>query len=154
MPGANGAFTVYAQAIIDQQFIIKGSFAKTEHVWPGTANPTPPMNEFEASKVSSLDIGASYTVNPYGNIIWSVSGEFSNFRAGSGGSPWERQNQTVLGIAGLVNGSSRLFLEVFRTKGYAPLNFISGGNFEDPTQTHSDRDASSIGIVLGGQLTI
>ena len=54
------------------------------------------------------------------------------------------------------NNSSKLFVEVFRTEGYAPLNFISGS--EDfapfpPGVTHSVRDASSMGIVLGAQVT-
>ena len=55
----------------------------------------------------------------------------------------------------MVNNSSRLFVEYLRTEGYAPLNFISG--FGDPTNpgvTHSDADAVSNGIVVGGQITL
>lgn len=54
-----------------------------------------------------------------------------------------------------MNHSAMLFAEVFNTQGYAPLNFISGGNDpNNPGTTHSDRDASSIGIVVGGRLTL
>ena len=86
-----------------------------------------------------------------------LSGEFSNFRAGPAGAPWERQNQIVFGFAALLKNSSKLFVELFNTQGYAPLNFISGSNdFEPfpPVTTHSDRDASSLGIVLGANITL
>ena len=85
---------------------------------------------------------------------FTISAEFSNFVAGPEGAPWERQNQYVLGGALKIRNSSKLFLELFRTEGYAPLNFVSGGNFDDPGVTHSDRDARSHGIVFGGQIVL
>lgn len=87
---------------------------------------------------------------------YTISGEFSNFRAGADGAPWERQNQTVLAFAALINKSSKLFLEMFHTEGYVPLNFISGSNdFEPfpPGETHSVRDAESLGLVVGAQIS-
>ena len=150
----NPALTAYAALDINNRFYLKGGFAKTADVWSGTFNPTPPLNEFEASKVSSLDIGAKYNFPAKGKVQYSLSAEFSNFVAGPDGAPWERQTQTVLGFSGLVKNSSKLFVEVFRTTGYAPLNWISGGNFEDLGVTHSDADARSVGIVIGGMITI
>ena len=56
----------------------------------------------------------------------------------------------------MIKNSSKLFLELFRTEGYVPLNWVSGsGPFAPfpPGETHSERDAQSHGIVLGGQIT-
>lgn len=150
----NPASTFYGKLRYKNKLVIKGSYAITGEVWPGTFNPTPPLNEFAASKVSSFDVGLKFVVNPAGKIVYSLSGEFSNFIAGPDGSPWKNQTQTVIGFSGLVNHSSKLFFEVFRTTGYAPLNFISGGSSEDLSVTHSDANANSIGLVLGAILTI
>jgi hypothetical protein len=46
---------------------------------------------------------------------------------------------------------------LFRTDGFAPLNFISGSNDNapfPPGETHSLREANSIGIVFGAQITL
>lgn len=153
----NPAFTYYGKLAINDRFILKGGFASTDKVWKGTHNPTPPLDIFPASKVSSLDFGAKYDFNQKGNLLYSVSGEFSNFRAGADGSPWERQNQLVLGLAALYNSSSKLFVEIFRTEGFSPLNFISGSADNDPFppgETHSLRSANSFGIVIGAQINL
>lgn len=150
----NPAYTFYGELRIMQKIIIQGSFAKTRNDWPGTFNPNPPLNEFAASKVSSLDIGAKYQINKSGNIVYSVSAEFSDFKAGPENSPWERQSQIILGLNAQVENTSRIFVELFRTAGYAPLNFVSGGNFDDLGITHSDRDARSFGIVGGVLISI
>lgn len=152
----NPAYTYYATLDINDNLTIKGGFAKTIEVWNGTFNPNPPLDVFEASKVSSLDIGAKYDLNQSDKMQYTISGEFSNFRAGADGAPWERQNQYILGFSTLINNSSKLFVEVFRTEGYSPLNFISGSDDFAPFPpgvTHSERDASSMGIVLGAQVT-
>ena len=150
----NPAYTVYGQYFIKDKLRIQGSYTQTVNVGPGTHNPIPPLDVFAASKVSALDIGAKYDfkMTKTENIVYSVSGEFSNFLAGAPGSNWEFQNQYVLGFAGLVNKSSRIFLEVFRTEGFVPLNFVSGGNM-GPGQTISDRSAKSHGIVIGAMVT-
>lgn len=153
----NPAYTYYGALNINNRLIVKGGFAKTTEVWKGTFNPTPPLDVFEASKVSSLDLGAKYDLNQSDKFKYTISAEFSNFRAGADGAPWERQNQIVLGFATLINNSSKLFVEVFRTDGYAPLNFISGSNDNDPFPpgtTHSLREANSMGIVVGAQISL
>ncbi len=152
----NPATTFYGSITYNNRLVVKGGFAETLEVWKGTHNPTPPLDVYAASKVSSLDAGIKYDFNLDGKVRYAVSGEFSDFRAGPSGAPWERQNQIVVGFSGLVNNSSRLFVEFFRTDGYAPLNFISGSNPFDPFPpgiTHSDRDAFSHGIVIGGLIT-
>ena len=150
---ANPASTFYGNVNTPRLRIV-GGFAKTADEWPGSFNPAPPLDMWPASKVSSLVAGASLVVSDNGTNAFTISGEFSNFVAGPDGSPWDRQNQYVLGGSLLINRSSKLFIELFRTEGYAPLNFISGGNFEDPGVTHSDRDARSHGIVFGGQIVL
>lgn len=151
---ANAATTYYGSIDYGDQLTLKGGFAKTADEWPGTFNPNPPLNEFAASKVSSLDYGAKYRINPDGNIVYALSAEFSNFVAGPEGAPWHRQNQIVIGLSGMVNNSSKLFFEFVKVKGYAPLNFISGGNFPDLGVTHSSNNASSTVFVAGAQLTL
>ncbi len=152
----NPASTVYGKLTFNDRLILMGGFAVTEKVWPGTHNPTPPLDVFPASKVSSLSAGAKFDINPEGKVRYALSGEFSNFKAGPSGAPWERQNQIIAGFSGMFQNSSKLFIEFFRTDGYAPLNFISGSApFAPfpPGTTHSVRDAFSHGLVLGGQIT-
>lgn len=149
----NPAYTVYAQLDIQNRMTIMGGYATTDKEWPGTFNPAPPLDVFAASKVSSINVGAKFDLNPEDATIFSLSSEWSQFRAGPDGAPWERQNQFVAGFNALVNHSSRLFIEYFNTAGYSPLNFISGGNMA-PGQTHSVRGASSNGIVIGAQINL
>lgn len=149
----NPAYAVYGKLKIDDRIILKGSYAKTVKIWPGTFNPTPPLNIYEASKVSSFDIGALYNFKQKKSIAYTLSAEFSNYTAGAAGSPWERQNQYILGFSGMMKQSSKLFVELFRTDGYVPLNFLSGGNLA-PGETHSVRNAYSNGIVIGANITI
>jgi len=152
----NPAYTYYATLNIKNRLILKGGFAKTTKVCQGTHNPTPPLDIYEASKISSLELGAKYNLNESDHLKYTISGEFSNFRAGADGSPWERQNQFILGFAMLFNNSSKLFFEAFRTEGYAPFNFISGSEDNAPFPagtTHSLSDANSMGIVVGTQIS-
>ena len=148
----NSATAFYADLLMGQ-FSLKASYATTMDVWPGTYNPNPPLDVFEASKVTSLSIGAKYDFNSSGELKYAISGEFSNFVAGPDGAPWERQNQIILGLSARVK-SSKLFVELVNTQGYSPLNWISGGNFDDLGVTHSDRDATAYGIVAGAMITL
>jgi len=145
----NPAYSFYGEVAIKNRLILQGGYTQTLNEWPGTFNPAPPLNEFAASKVSSFSLGGKYQLNQTGDVLYSISAEFSNFKAGPEQAPWERQSQLVIGGNGQINNTSRVFIEVFRTAGYAPLNFVSGGNFDDPGSTHSDRDARSFGIVGG-----
>jgi hypothetical protein len=153
----NPAYTYYGRVSYQDRLFLKGGYAETFDVWPGTHNPAPPLDIFAASKVTSLDFGAKYNLNLDGKVLYAISGEFSNFRAGAEGAPWERQNQIVLGLSSLINHSSKIFLEVFRTDGFVPLNFISGSDpFAPfpPGETHSINSAFSHGVVVGGQITL
>ena len=152
----NPAYTYYTTINIYNTLIIKGSFAKTTKVSQGTFNPTPPLDVFEASKISSLELGAKYTLNQSDKLKYAISGEFSNFRSGPDGSPWERQNQIVLGFSMLFNNSFKFFFESFRTNGYTPFNFLTGSEDNAPFPagtTPSIRDANSMGIVIGSQIS-
>ncbi|NOQ75326.1 MAG: hypothetical protein GQ574_25170 [Crocinitomix sp.] len=152
----NPAVTTYGMFNYKDRIIVKTSYAKTLKVWEGTHNPTAPLNQFEAFRVSSFDAGASYLFNPTKNIQYTASFEFSDFVAGPNGAPWERQNQYILGFSALINQSSKLFVEGFRTDGYAPLNWISGSNDFDPFPpgvTHSQANVQSYGLVVGCQIT-
>ncbi len=155
-PSENPASTFYGRFIIQDRLLLQGSYGITAEVWQGTHNPAPPLDVFEAHKVSSMDVGAKYFLNKTGKVIYAASAEFSNFRAGPDGSPWERQNQIVVGFQGKMQNATKLFLELFRTEGFAPLNWISGSSDFAPFPpgvTHSERDAFSHGIVLGAQVT-
>lgn len=145
----NPAFTFYGNITINNRLHLKGSFAKTVNEWPGTFNPNPPLDVFAAAKVSSLDFGGIYQINPAGKTVFSLSGEFSNFKAGPEGAPWQGQNQLIVGLNAQVEETSRFFLEFFKVDGYVPLNFVSGGNFPDPGVTHSANDTRGFGFVAG-----
>ena len=61
----------------------------------------------------------------------------------------------VLGFAWFVRPSVKFFAEYIRVAGFAPLNFISGGNIKDEegnvvlTRTHSERSALSHIFMIG-----
>ena len=153
----NPAITLYSELQFRNRLVLRGAYAITSKVWQGTENPNPPLNIYEARKVSSLSLGSQYLINSSGHIQYMISTEFSNFKAGSEGAPWERQNQMVFGGSALIQGSAKLFVEIFRTAGYVPLNWISGSHpFAPfpPGQTHSLHEARSTGVVLGAQLTL
>ncbi|MCF6220570.1 MAG: hypothetical protein L3J65_05610 [Robiginitomaculum sp.] len=145
-PAANPAWAAYGRARLGN-LTLQAEFDKTVNVWPGTFNPTAPLDIFPASKVSSFLLGGKYTTT-FKDKKADLSFEFSNFVAGPDGSPWERQNQWVVGSALFLSESAKLFTEGVLVEGYAPLNFISGGNLA-PGETHSDVDATSIGVIIG-----
>lgn len=150
----NPAYSAYINLEISDRILFKGGFSKTRDTWPGTYNPNPPLNQFYASKVSSLSTGIKFNLNPQGKTKFAISGEYSDFRTGPAGSPWERQNQKILGFEAQVIKASILFMELFSTEGYVPLNFMTGGNMETPGETHSERDAFSNGLVLGARIVL
>ena len=147
----NSAFDVYGRFVYDD-LTLKGEFARTTEVWPGTFNPG--MPQFAASRVTSFDMGAKYRHGTGAGPV-DLSAEFSRLVAGPDGAPWERQDQFVLGAAWFARPNAKLFAEYIHTKGYAPLNFISGGSVRDergevvPDQTHSDRSARSDVVMVG-----
>lgn len=152
----NPAMTAYAQLELNNHLTLKGSYVETAEVWPGTHNPMAPLDQFAAHNVTSMDVGGRYIFRIDKAVPLAISAEFSNFVAGPEGSPWERQNQYVLGFSGMVNKSSKLFVELFRTEGYVPLNFVSGSDPNQPFApgtTHSTQDVITHGIVIGGQIT-
>jgi cell division protein FtsB len=140
----NPAYDVYLQSHFGN-LMLMAEFAKTTDVWPGTFNPTIP--QYAASKVTSWDIGGRYALDMFGRPGY-LSADFSRFIAGPDGSPWENQDQLVLGVSSFLTSSVKLFGEYIHTEGYAPLNFISGGNLDDG-ETHSDRDAKSNMVLFG-----
>ena len=127
----NPAFDIYGKMVYGN-LMLKGEFARTTDEWPGTFNPDIP--QFAASKVTSFDVGARYRYN-FADGPVDFSAEFSRFDAGPAGAPWEDQDQLVLGTAWFIRPSVKLFAEYIRVEGYAPLNFISGGNIKGPDGT-------------------
>ncbi len=155
----NPAYTAYARASVNKRLILMGGYAVTGKEWPGTYNPNPPLDEYPAHKVSSMQVGAKYIFNQGHDYEYAVSGEFSNFVSGPEGAPWERQNQIIIGFSTMIKHSSKLFFEFLRTDGYVPLNFISGSDPNDPfpkgtTHSVNVKNAYSTGFVIGGQITL
>lgn len=143
----NGAYDVYVR-LSGANWQLKSEFARTEDEWPGTYNPTIP--QFSASKVTAWDVGGKYNTILFG-VPTDYSLEFSRFVAGPSGAPWERQDQWVLGMASFLTPSAKVFGEFIHTRGYAPLNYLSGGNLGDGV-THSDRDAYSDIFLIGANI--
>ena len=147
----NPAFDVYGRLVYDD-LTLKGEFARTIEVWPGTFNPGIP--QFAASKVTSFDIGGKYRHGTAAGPV-DLSAEFSRLVAGPDGAPWERQDQIVLGAAWFAWPNAKLFAEYIHIEGYTPLNFLSGGSVRDdrgevvPDQTHSDSSARSDVLIIG-----
>ena len=148
----NPAFEIYGRLVHDN-LTVNGEFAQTTDDWPGTFNPDIP--QFAASKVTSFGIGAKYRYN-FNDIPVDLSTEFSRFKAGPTGAPWERQDQLVLGLAWFIQPNVKLFSEYIHTEGYAPLNFISGGHKEGVEvindRSHSDSSAQSDILMIGANI--
>ncbi|RIJ31211.1 hypothetical protein [Henriciella algicola] len=148
----NPAWAAYAQGSIGNLELL-GEFAETTDVWPGSAVPIPtnPLSVFDAQKTRSWTVGGRYG---FGDTLLSgkrdhyISLEFSKFRAGEEGAPWERQNQFVLGYSRYLIDNVNLFAEAIHVDGFAPLNFLTGGNFPDGS-TWSDNDAKTEVILIG-----
>ena len=152
--GGFSADTIYGK-LVAGDITLKGEFAHTADAWPGTFNPG--MPEFEASRVTSFDMGAKYRYDTVAGPV-DLSAEFSRFVAGPNGAPSEHQDQIALGAALYPRPNAKLFAEYIRIEGYAPLNFISGGSVTDedgnviPDATHSDISARSNVILIGVHL--
>jgi len=144
----NPAYDVYAQSHFGNWMLL-AEYAKTVDEWPGTFNPSNP--QYAASKVTSWGIGGKYRASAFNKPL-DLSADFSRFVAGPSGAPWEKQDQIVLGVASFLSPSVKLFGEYVHTDGYAPLNFISGGNLDDPGATHSDSNAKSDIILFGANV--
>jgi len=141
----NPAFDIYAKLDYGN-WVLKSEFAQTTDEWPGTFNPVFP--QFEASKVTSFDIGIKHH-NFLMNKPVDYSLEFSQFETGPDGSEWELQSQLVAGIALKLTDSVKLFGEYIHTDGFAPLNFLTGGLGGDPAVPLSSRDSKSDILLIG-----
>ncbi len=148
----NPAWDLNARLVVQGTTLI-AEYAETTKEWPGTHNPHPPLNVYEASAVSSLGLGAKQAWMLSAGRRMALSAHYSEFIAGPEGSPWEKQSQAVLGCEFFWTKSFKGFAEVIRTRGYVPLNFISGPDPFDPTgdpgTTHSQADARSEVLLLG-----
>lgn len=144
----NPAYSLYARLDKDQ-ILYQLEYAETLDEWPGTFNPNPPLNRFIASKVTSMQAGVKRQINWNSKKV-DMSLEFSRFKSGPSSSPWQKQDQWVFGLSHHMTDSVKLFGELIRVSGFAPLNFISGGHIPNqPNVTHSDRDAQSTILLLG-----
>jgi len=126
----NPAWAVYSRLNWGKLEVL-GEYAATTKEWPGSAVPIPtnPLSVFEAEKTLAFTAGARYgfDIGQPSDLIGSF--EFSRFKAGEDGAPWERQDQWVAGLSYFLTPSVNLFGELVHTKGWVPLNFLSGGNY-------------------------
>ncbi len=152
----NPAVAAYGQVNIGPVKLI-GEYATTTDEWPGTAVPIPmnPLSQFAAVEAEAFTLGGrfgfgEFSASPQGRKF-AVSGEFSKFISGDNGAPWERQNQAVLGFSWFPSESINLFTEFTHVDGWAPLNFLSGGNLPDGS-SWSVREADTNVALIGAQV--
>ena len=147
----NPAYAVYSRLVMGD-FTMIGEFAQTTDVWAGSAVPIPanPLSVFEAQETQSFGIGGRYALDVGAESDLDISFEFSRFRAGDDGAPWERQNQYVAGLSYFLTPNVKMFGELIHTEGWVPLNFLSGGNLPAGA-TWSERDAKTNVITFGVQ---
>lgn len=119
---ALAAYGVYTNG----KLMLAAEYAETLDVWPGTANPYIP--QFAAEENVTFTLGGRYSSDVGLPQTVDVSIEFSRFNAGASGSPWEKQDQLVLGSSYFLTPGVNLFAELIRVEGWVPLNFLSGGN--------------------------
>jgi len=145
----NPAWAVYSRAELGA-FELLAEYGSTTEEWPGTASPVPFYSRFEAVKAESFTLGGRYWMNLHREDDFALSAEFSRFISGDDGAPWERQDQYVFGASYFVVPNVNLFGELIHTRGWVPLNFLSGGNFADGT-SWSESDAETNVIAVGVQ---
>lgn len=135
-----------------EKLTLLAEYAQTLDEWPGTHNPNPPLNQFEASENKTFTLGGSYGIDVGLKNDLLLSCEFSRFIAGDEGSPWEKQDQWVFGTSYSPYPNVKLFAEYIHVDGWVPLNFLSGGNtFQgpNPAATWSDQDSTTDVFALG-----
>jgi hypothetical protein len=154
----NPGITAYGRLDVGQ-FRLQGDYAQTTKVWPGSAVPIPtnPLSIFPAKKTKAFTAGARFV---FGDEVvseqdreFALSAEFSRFIAGAKGAPWNRQNQIVAGFSWFPVSNVNFFGEFIHVDGFAPLNFVSGGNFPDGS-TWSERDAETNVVLIGGTFAL
>ena len=147
----NPAYSLYGRWQTGN-FTLLGEFASTTDVWPGSHNPNAPLDVFEAVETLSWGIGGRYEFDIGAENPLAASFEFSRFRAGDEGAPWEDQDQWVGGLSYFVTPSVNLFGEIIHTEGWVPLNFLSGSGPLAPINgTWSESDATTDVITVGVQ---
>ena len=150
----NPAWDTYVRFKL-HDFTLQGEFAQTTKKWPGTHNPSPPLNVFNASKVTSFAVGGKYVVQ---KLIkekdFSVSLEYSEFKFGPNGAPWKLQSQLVAGVSSMIVPNVKVFAEAIKVQGYVPFNNISGDLDKVPGTTHSDKSARTHVFLIGIQATL
>jgi hypothetical protein len=110
----------------NNKLLVIAEYAKTLDQWAGTFNPYIP--QFKAEENTTFTLGARYSASVGLEQDMDFSAEFSRFEAGASGSPWEKQDQLVLGASYFLTPSVNLFAEAIAVDGWVPLNFLSGGN--------------------------
>ncbi len=145
----NPAWAIYAEGRLGA-FEFLGEYAETTEVWPGTASPAPQFAQFEAVAPEAFTLGGRYWVSHRNQDDLAFSFEFSRYNSGAEGSPWERQDQWVLGASYFLTPSVNLFGEVIHANGWVPLNFLSGGNLPGGA-SWSEFDATTNAVVVGAQ---
>ena len=152
----NPAVAAYGQLTFGPVKLI-GEYATTTNDWPGTAVPIPfnPLSQFAAVEAEAFTLGGRFGFGDVSDSTqgrdFAVSGEFSKFISGDNGAPWERQNQAVLGFSWFPTNSINLFTEFTHVDGFAPLNFLSGGNLPDGS-SWSVREADTNVALVGAQV--
>jgi hypothetical protein len=145
----NDAVSVYS-TYNSNGLMLLGEYAETREEWPGTFNPYIP--QFAAHKSKAFTLGARQSVDVGLANKTDFSIEFSRFEAGPSGSPWEKQDQLVLGASYYVEPNVNLFAEAIRVEGWVPLNFLSGGNPGSAVGTSwSSQDSTTNIFALGIQ---
>lgn len=145
----NPAFAVYTQGRAGA-FEWLGEYAATTDVWPGSASPVPLYAAFEPVETESFTLGGRWWMDVHESDDFALSFEFSRFIAGDEGAPWERQDQYVLGGSYFLTPSVNLFGELIHTRGWVPLNFLSGGNLPGGI-SWSEQDAQTDVLAVGVQ---
>ncbi|WP_082115722.1 hypothetical protein [Aurantiacibacter gangjinensis] len=134
-----------------------GEYARTTDEWEGTAVPIPnnPLSIYDPVAPEAFTLGARLGFGDDRAAMqrreFALSAEFSRFISGEDGSPWERQNQLVLGTSWFPLPNVNLFGEFIHVDGFVPLNFLSGGNFPDGS-TWSEQGADTDVIMAGAQV--
>ena len=149
----NPAWATYGSATW-RRLQVNIDLARTIDAWPASGTPplapdgaANPYAGFAPAIVSARTFGARWSM-PVTRQGVDLSFEFSGVHSGAPGTPWHRQNQWVVGLAHRYAPGIKGFAEAIHTQGYAPLTFMSGGNFPDGS-SWSDESAISNVLLLG-----
>jgi len=156
----NPGYIVNAELNISDKSAIMVEYFETEKPWGATQQPADrltgfQLEHFKPTKVRAITIDYMYQISDQHRISLS----YGKGLQGPAGSPWEFNEQTVLGYENRHSDRLTFFSELIFTQGFVPFQPV-GGQFVDVGGGFlqyipvSDRNTEQLTTVAGFKVTL